>query len=110
MLANSKYNPRIAAVHKARVNVKSLACEARIIRLEEHRCGPGYRAELSAHRRGRLREEARYSHLALAFLRGRDYRAVENAAGTPVSVKRLFEKIARHWSGVTTCEVVSWLK
>lgn len=86
------YDPKIAAIHKARVNVKSLAAEARMIRREERRAGPAYRLELAAHRRGRVREEARYAQLALAFIRGMAYRNVENKA-KPVDPDRLIKKI-----------------
>src|SRR5688500_5552827 len=75
-----KYEPRVAAIHRLRVNVKSLAAEARIIRQEERRAGPAYRYEMSAHRRGRLREEARYAQLALAFVRGKPYKSAEREA------------------------------
>ena len=62
-----------------KVKVKSLAAEARIIRREERRF-PGdssTRAQLQGHRRDVVRREARHSHLALAYLRGRAYRQVE---------------------------------
>lgn len=62
-----------------KVKVKSLAAEARIIRREEHRW-PGdspTRASLQGHRRNDVRREARHSYLALAYLRGRAYREVE---------------------------------
>lgn len=107
-----KHEPKVAAVHKVRCNVKSLAAEARIIRHEEARCGSAYRAELAAHRRGRLRDEARYAHLALAYIRGRSYRTVEHKAEPP-RAQRLAEKINRYMAysdRVSEAQVAKWLK
>ena len=109
MLAkNYTHNPAIAAIHKARVNVKSLAAESRIIRQEELRAGPAYRDELNLHRRGRLREESRYAHLSLALLRGRKYSTTERTE-KPVDVKRLLEKVKRCLNTVTGSSVDRWL-
>lgn len=107
------YDPKVAAIHKLRVNVKSLAAEAKIIRHEERRAGYQYQTELALHRRGRLREEARYAQLALAFLRGKPYISVEcDKARKTVDYDRLANKVSR-----TGCEptsnhrsaVTSWL-
>jgi hypothetical protein len=77
------YDWKVAAIHKLRVNIKSLAAEARIIRKEAKRAGPRYRDALTGHRKGRLREEARMAHLALAFMRGRPYKSVEAKSKIP---------------------------
>lgn len=104
------YDRRIAAIHKLRVNLKSLTAEARIIRQETRRAGPAYRDELTMHRRGRLREEARYTHLALAFLRGRRYRQVEHEGSKDVSAARLIKKLGITGPDiVTTIPVERWL-
>lgn len=95
-----EYQARVAAIHTLRVNVKTLAAEARIIRQETERAGAVYRPHLTEHRRGRLRREARYAHLALAFLRGRPYRAVEAKCREPVDEARLANKIQRHGPNV----------
>lgn len=71
------YDWKVAAIHKLRVNIKSLAAEARIIRQEAKRAGYPYSGILTEHRRGKLREEARYSHLALGYVRGRTYASME---------------------------------
>ncbi len=104
------YNFKIAAIHRARVNIKSLATEARIIRHEEQRCGAVYRSGLRLHRIGRLREESRYANLAIAFLRGRKYRDVEQSTreGREVNPERLIDKLKRFGGDVTG--VTSWLK
>jgi hypothetical protein len=105
-----KFDPKVAAIHTARVNVKSLAAEAKIIRKEERRCGSVYRNLLSHHRRTRLREEARYAHLALAYLRGRAYRTIEAQKGNSPDAKRLAEKIKRHWWQCKESDVLAWIK
>ncbi len=75
--AEYKYEAKVAAIHKFRVNLKSLVAESRAIRQEEKRCGPIYRTELYLHRVMHLREEIRHTFLAYAFIRGRAYRQVE---------------------------------
>lgn len=77
------YDRKVAAIHKLRVNVKSLAAEAKIIRQECRRCGILYEYELTRHRTGRLREEARVAQLAIAFARGRTYRSAEKHTKDP---------------------------
>ncbi len=93
----SKFDPRVQAIHMLRVNVKSLAEEARIIRKEECRAGFEYRWALNIHRRGVLREESRYAQLALAFVRERRYATVEAKVMEfkQVDVARLTKKIQK---------------
>lgn len=93
--STNTYDSKVAAIHMLRVNVKSLAAEAKLIRHEEKRAGIQYQTALQLHRRGRLREEARYAQLALAFLRGRHLRQVELAFSKPVDVKRLGMKLCK---------------
>ncbi len=103
------YCAKVAAIHKLRVNVKSLAEEARIIRQEAKRCGREYRAVLDCHRRGRVRDEARIAQLALAYVRGMPYRRVESKAHVMPDVRRLVEKIGRNWKA-DSVSVEKWLK
>lgn len=91
-----QYDFRIATIHTLRINVKSLAAESRFIRKEERRCGSMYRQELYLHRIGKLREESRYTQLALAFVRGRKYQQVESKAFVPVNPILLANKLKRH--------------
>lgn len=105
-----EYQARVAAIHTLRVNIKTLAAEARIIRQETSRAGAVYRPHLVEHRRGRLRSEARYAHLALAFLRGRSYRAVEARANNQPDSRELTAKLRRHWMGATEADVLRWLR
>ena len=109
LTAHSSFNELVRA--KLRVKIKSLAVEAKIIRREEHkslrtaafnkRTGVpsdntwfGHDAaprELYLHRVINVREEARASLLAYAFLRGKPYKHVE-----PNSRKGFdFNKVAR---------------
>jgi hypothetical protein len=66
-------------VKMLKVKVKSLAAEARIIRLEERRAvaGSWLHRELYLHRIHDLRDEQRSSLLAYAFLRGKARAACE---------------------------------
>lgn len=59
-----------------KIKLKSLAEEARIIRKEEKK-GTRFRAELEEHRKGIVRYEARHTHLAYGFLRGRKLEQIE---------------------------------
>lgn len=54
-----------------RVKIKSLAEEAKIIRQEERKTRGLLRDELHLHRVREVRSEARASHLAYGFIRGR---------------------------------------
>ena len=103
------FDPKVLAIHRARVNVKSLAEEARIIRNEANRCGRAYHDALTLHRRGRLREEARIAQLALAFLRERPYRTVERMAVAKPCAERLLEKLGRLSVRPTEEQVTQWL-
>lgn len=101
----------VLAIHTLRVNIKSLAAESRFIRQETARCGLEYKNALAYHRRGKVRDESRYSHLALGFLRGRTYKQIENKSAKPVDAKRVGAKISKHnWPTVTTpAAIEKWL-
>jgi len=72
-----------------RVKVKSLAAEAKIIRREEKRMrGGALRDELALHRRGVVRSEARHTHLAYGFIRGRTLQQIEGRTEWPAFVSR----------------------
>lgn len=106
------FENRVAAIHRLRVNVKSLAAEAKIIRAEEQRASHLYRSLLSAHRRGQLRDECRYANLALAYVRGRAYKSVEGPNSKRVDANRLAQKVARHTGFVKTFtadSVIAWV-
>ena len=110
IIEERQYDRKVAAIHRLRVNLKSLAAEAKIIRHETRRAGPRYRDMLSLHRRGRLREEARYTHLALALLRGRTYRQVEKDGSKPVDPDRLAKKLSMGQHPFEQKCLIDWLK
>ncbi len=66
---------------KLRVKSRSLAEEAKIIRHEKRRAKAAKRTglvnELHGHHMGVVRPTARFTHLAIAYLRGVPYRVVE---------------------------------
>lgn len=113
--------------HRARVNVKSLAAEARIIRHELERirrrsqslasngspelndARQQARRDLLTHRRGRLREQSRLAQLALAFIRGRPYAQVEAKTDREVGHYVLQTKLKRFGVEVEDYEVRNWL-
>lgn len=83
-------------VHKLRVNVKSLAAEAKIIRDEIRRADTTEaRQALHDHRMIRVRPEARLAHLALAFVRGRSYKQAEASTRQAPVARDLAQKIGR---------------
>ena len=113
------HDPKVAAIHRLRVNIKSLAAEAKIIRHEESRAGFDYYFELNHHRRGNLRYEARLAHLALGFIRGRKRSYVENNAEymtgleTGIFVTDLLAKIGRFHKvpgGLSRDMMFEWLR
>ena len=93
-----------------RVKIKSLAEESRIIRLEEKRLpGPCFkRACLRQHRIEDVRQAARASQLAYAFLRGRTYRSVEVTTREPLTVTKQLLKNVKDFGGDES-KVCEWL-
>lgn len=110
-----------------KVKVKSLAAEARIIRLEEHRAKgrrvatdakgsdkgdsrplfgfkgrhDAKRESLHRHRVRDVRSEARAALLAYAFIRGREYATVERpAADNPPDLKRVRQLVEKFGSPI----------
>lgn len=102
------FDKKVFAIHCLRVNVKSLAAEAKIIRRETKRAGSVYRERLVDHRRGKLRAESRATQLALAFLRETPYRSVENTK-KPVPTGRIRDKLLYYGIQVSEGRLCSWL-
>lgn len=102
------FSQKVYAIHRLRVNIKSLAAESIIIRKECKRCSLEYLNEMVLHRRGRLREEARLSHLALGFIRGRPYKEIESKAKVPIDAEKLTSKINKFYK-TSVPEVRKWL-
>jgi hypothetical protein len=84
-------------VRMLKVKVKSLAEEARIIRLEESRAGKdGFlRSELHHHRVVDVCKEQRSSLLAYGFLRGVEYAAIEAKTETPPDWPRVAKLVSK---------------
>jgi hypothetical protein len=97
------------AIHRLRVNVKSLTAEARFIRHEIKRTGwVVVKNELHSHRSSRVKPEARLAHLALAYLRGTPYKAAENFTKNKPSANELMRKLKR-FDRVELSSVIDWL-
>lgn len=89
----------VTKVKQLKVKIKSLADEARTIRLEEKRAGKAkddrLRCSLREHRVHVVRTEQRWSLLAYAFLHGLSVLQVEKKTSTPrdmVKVGKLVER------------------
>ena len=80
-----------------KVKLRSLEVESKIIRSYERKL-PGaseLRGQLVEHRRGVIRREARSTHLAYGYLRGRNYRQIEATCHTKpdiAAVERMVKK------------------
>lgn len=91
-----------------KVKIKSLAAEAKIIRQEEKK-NKDMRLGLAHHRKTVVRDEARHTLLAYAFIRGRAYTTVEHQdSKTPnwESVEKMIKKygIVRDWENENSAQ------
>ena len=92
-----------------KIKIKSLAAEARIIRAMEGKASDKYcRSSLRHHRISDVREEARYSQLAYAYLRCRPYLTVEKKGSKQVNPARLAKMIDR-FGGRNRKSLADWL-
>lgn len=81
-------------VIRARINLKSLAAEAKFIRREIKKTGNEYyKNDLNLHKVNRLRPEARLANLAMAFLRGLKRSDVERSYKEEISTVQLVNKL-----------------
>jgi len=113
LMAEERIARKILAIHRLRINVKSLTCEAKIIRKEAKRCGPRHWWELELHRRGELRYEARMTHLCLAYVRGMPYKRVEQKTNSPLGdhgLKRMKQKISKLWGHKQDEGIQAWFE
>lgn len=127
--------PSVSAVvrdrrRELRVKIKSLAQEARIIRMEERRCRDSLTrtvghddqraalasafASLRAHRVADVRRESRYSLLAYAMIRGRPLRQAEKVSDVAkIDRQKLADLFRRFGGGCSsadaTAAVDGWL-
>ena len=85
-----------------KVKIKSLAAEAKIIRTEEKRARrPGLRRGLEDHRKGIVRTEARHTHLAYGFIRGREYHQMESSTHETPNWEKVRKMVEKYGSYVT---------
>lgn len=105
------------SIHVARVNIKSLAAEAAIIKKEMGRASELDRCILYNHKVNVVKKEARLANLALAFLRGRPYKSCE-VTSKPLNIDRLTTKINKFaWPSFhskcvkyTVEDIMNWMK
>ena len=95
-----------------KMKVKSLAAESQIIRHQElkfkgkswcHLADP-----LIAHRRGPLRSEARDTHVAYGFLKGRTYRQIEDNPKTEPNWDNIARMVKKHGTKEFTETLHTW--
>lgn len=98
-------------IAKLRINVKSLAYEAKANRREMRRVPPTCRGALRNHRVNRVRPESRTAQLALAFVRGVPYKKVERSCRVPPDAKQIAAKVSR-CAYLPKCQeiVENWLR
>lgn len=100
---------------KLKVKIKSLAEEARIIRQEEYKVHPSspqwVRSSIRSHRIIVVREEARSSLLAYAFIRGIPYSRIESKCDRIPNFLRI-KQIARTFFHITDEDtgLVKWIE
>ena len=84
------------ALSRARVNIKSLAAEAAIIRSEKRRVKDIWvKNDLHDHRMNKVRPEARLANLAIAYIKGRKIEEVEvTPSEKKIDIKRLKSKLS----------------
>jgi hypothetical protein len=97
-----------------KIKAKSLAVEATIIRQEEakyldRRPGSVW-WWLNYHRIVQLRQEARATHLAYSFLRGRAYRQVENKCHTQPDWQRVTQLVKKYGDAKLLATLDDWRK
>ena len=102
---------------KLRVNVKSLASEAKHLRHEEDRYrgkkdhfGTIFSDIFRDHRIRRVRGEARLAQLSMAYLRGVPYRKVEAKTNNPVQLDQLFSKVKKFHFQSSLTDLDRWLR
>lgn len=99
-------------ISRARINIKSLAAEAEIIRKEIRKSSDVFTKNcLHSHRVTKVRPEARLALLALGFLKGRKRSRIEISA-KEIDVNRLYNKICGFVMGIRYVkkeELITWL-
>ena len=92
-----------------KIKLKSLAAEARIIRAQERKTKGKHndtRESLYLHRTKDVRGEARATHVAYGFLRGREYACIEPKSYTQPDWKRVEAMVKKY--GVLDEKFAAW--
>ena len=90
-----KFTAKKLAIKRARVNIKSLAAEIKIIKAEMRKTTDVVvKNDLHDHHVNKVRPEARLANLAIGYLKGRKIGEIENTVKL-FSFTKLREKIAR---------------
>jgi hypothetical protein len=102
------------AIKRARVNIKSLAAEIKIIKAEIRKTADTVvKNDLHEHHVNKVRPEARLANLAIGYLKGRKIGEVEKTAKL-LNFAKLREKIARFCPyglpSPTLDDVIKWAK
>lgn len=82
-----------------KIKLKSLAAEARIIHAQERKTGGAFNAlreSLHLHRVRDVRGEARATHLAYGYLRGRQWAQIENNTTTEPDWKKVTAMVRKY--------------
>lgn len=91
-----------------KVKIKALAAEAKIIRFEERRVAGQIREDLYLHRVQVVRREARATHLAYGYLRGRSYQQLEASCVEPPDWKKIESMVKRYGSSTAIEGLKAW--
>jgi len=83
-----------------KIKLKSLAAEARIIRMEEKKSHGLLRNSLHLHRVFDVRGEARHTQLAYAYLNGKRYRDIERTCHISPSNDRIRRMVEKYGDGI----------
>jgi len=101
---------------RARINLKSLAAEAKFIRREIKKTKDnGQKNDLHLHKMNRLKPEARLANLAMGYLRGHKRSDIERSYKEDVSSVSLRNKLNKYLSWFNQIKdgdnsVSDWLK
>jgi len=96
-----------------KIKVKSLAAESRIIRSQElklkgknwcHLARP-----LQVHRRGALRAEARDTHIAYGYLKGRSYSQIEATVNRPADWDNIARMVKKYGNTGLAEKLEDWM-
>lgn len=99
------------SISKFKVKIKSLAEEAKIIRIEEKKNSGWVTGGLRQHRIGIVRYEQRHTILAYCLMRGIPYKSVENNCKTPPDVRKIYRINSSLGSDFKTeQDIENWIK